>query len=202
MILLNYCLLSRLIITRFLVGVVMTSHPQRRHISVFRRKWKDILIYIQLRFFANTTERLGENNNSARSEACKIRVYDWLININTIGNNNNTTGLVLVYKQYLESLTSPVVLLFLAIVLLSLNQSQTRILLVRTSRRSVGNFPTAKNIVVCDGIEIFPGDCTYVLIQVRVAFSLIIMEGRGMGACQMSAQSVRMYASTKLAELS
>ena len=69
-------------------------------------------------------------------------------------------------------------------------------------RRSIGNFPTAKNIVGCDGIEIFPRDCTSLLIQVRVAFSLIITEGRDMGACQLLGPYVRMYATTKFAELS
>ena len=42
----------------------------------------------------------------------------------------------------------------------------------------------------------------YVLIQVRVAFSLMITKARDIGACQLSGPCVRMYASTKLAELS
>ena len=41
----------------------------------------------------------------------------------------------------------------------------------------------------------------YVLVQVRVAFSLMITKGRDMGACQVSGPRVRMYASINLAEL-
>ena len=63
---LHCSLVLRLIIASSLVGVVMTSHPQRRHISVFRKRRADVL-KIKLRVFANTIERLRENNNTTRS---------------------------------------------------------------------------------------------------------------------------------------
>ena len=47
----------------------MTSHPQRRHISVFRRNYDNILKYIKLQNIANTIERFREKINNARSEA-------------------------------------------------------------------------------------------------------------------------------------
>ena len=65
----TYCLISCLIIARCLVGVMMTSHPQRQHIGVFQRNQENILLYIKLRNIANTLERLKENNNTAHSEA-------------------------------------------------------------------------------------------------------------------------------------
>ena len=54
---------------------------------------------------------------------CKIRVYDEFSNINTIGRDITTIGLDLFCKQCLECKTSPVILLLLPIVSLSLNQS-------------------------------------------------------------------------------
>ena len=54
---------------------------------------------------------------------------------------------------------------------------------------------------MCIGIENFQLACTYVLMQVRLLFSLMIRKDRDMGACRDSDLRVRMYTSTKLAEL-
>ena len=171
---LHCSLVLRLIIASCLVGVVMTSHPQRRHISVFRKRRADVFKYIKLRVFANTIERLREKiiqravwpgSHIAAREDSNPQIEKIIQRAVWTGSHiaarEDSNGQIKINWNYLT--------------------------VERYSHvYRDWHFPSRVHILPYAGTR---------------HISLMISKGWDMGACRESAPRVRMYASTKLAKL-